>query len=76
LEVAGGLCEQGDEFVFECTQGGTLRFEKRKGNAVRTTKTPIVDKDIAFALFDTYLGAYQTEVSPALKASIKKGLVA
>lgn len=76
-EAAAGSCDTGDEFIFECSGGDTIRFEARKAKGgVNAVKKPIQDADIAFALFDTYLGSSIAEVSPALKESIKKTLSA
>mmetsp|Transcript_51248 Transcript_51248/g.87847 ORF Transcript_51248/g.87847 Transcript_51248/m.87847 type:complete len:158 (-) Transcript_51248:390-863(-) len=76
-EVAGGQCDEGDEFVFTITGGNTLTVTAKKmkqQGAVVHGKQGVVDADIAFALFDTYLGGTLPEVAPTLTADINRTL--
>mmetsp|Transcript_27082 Transcript_27082/g.55419 ORF Transcript_27082/g.55419 Transcript_27082/m.55419 type:complete len:166 (+) Transcript_27082:509-1006(+) len=76
-EVAGGQCDEGDEFVFTITGGNTLTVTAKKmkqQGAVVHGKQAVVDADIAFALFDTYLGGTLPEVAPTLTADINRTL--
>mmetsp|Transcript_4941 Transcript_4941/g.6396 ORF Transcript_4941/g.6396 Transcript_4941/m.6396 type:complete len:240 (+) Transcript_4941:32-751(+) len=74
LEVAGEQCNAGDEFIFECVGASSIVVKANKGGKAFQTNEPFVDRDISFALFDTYLGASLPEVSPTLKSSIKERL--
>jgi len=68
LQQTGSRCEPEDEFYF-CCEGDRLSVTlKRKGDL--HVSEAVVDKDICWALFDTYLGVEEPEVSPSLKKAV------
>jgi len=73
FDVADGSANAGDVFTFECVGEGKLTVTAERKGSVKTAAAAEC-KDVAFALFDTYLGASMAEVSPTLKASVKKTL--
>lgn len=72
LKAVNKTCNAGDQFVFECEEGNKLTLVSTQGSTTYRTES-IVDKDICWALFDTYLGAVKPEVAPSLKKDIAKG---
>lgn len=75
-DVAGGTANGGDVITFTLAADGKSMTVSAAGKG-KETKTGLacVDADIAFALFDTYLGAKLPEVSPTMKAAVKKALL-
>ena len=70
FDTTNGSAQVGDEIVFDCVGGASLRVAAIRGGKV-SASTVLDDADIAFALFDTYLGAALPEVAPTLKESIR-----
>lgn len=77
VAVTGDKVGNGDVVSFEVGANGSIAVHATMGGAaVKSSPAPFVDKDVAFALLDTYLGTAAPEVSPTLKDSIKKRLAA
>jgi len=70
LQQTGSRCDPGDEFYF-CCQGDRLSVTLKRGGKMFVSES-VTDKDICWALFDTYLGVEVPEVSPSLKKDVVK----